>query len=425
MTSPNKQSSPTTLPKLHSAWYNSAMERLLQVVQELSHVRDMDAIAKIVRSAARELTGADGATFILRDGNQCHYVDEDALSPLWKGQRFPMSACVSGWVMLNANSTIIEDIFNDSRVPIEAYRPTFVKSMAMVPIRRETPIGAIGNYWAKHHHPTDEEIEILQALADTTSVAIENAQLYTQLRTKVSELEETNHELSRFAWVASHDLQEPLRTIATQVELLQRRYAAQLDDRGKSYIQMAAQGANRLQNLIQDLLVHARAEKIEHFRPIPLGPILENVLKDIEHLTEEHSATIQASELPWVWGDPVLLSRLLQNLISNGIKFQPPGSRPTIMIDSVQQGKDWVLSVSDNGIGIPKEYQERIFGIFQRLHPQDHYPGSGIGLATCKKIVELHSGRIWVESTPGTGSTFRFTIPVPESLDKAMQRIKS
>ena len=154
---------------------------LVGVIQQLSLARSLPDIQEIVRTAARRLTGADGATFVLRDGDNCHYADEDAISPLWKGQRFPLQACISGWSMLHRRPAIIEDIYCDERIPHEAYRPTFVKSLAMVPIRRLAPLGAIGNYWATHHQPTEQEVELLQALADSTAVAMENARVYQEL----------------------------------------------------------------------------------------------------------------------------------------------------------------------------------------------------------------------------------------------------
>src|SRR5262249_8448446 len=154
-----------------------SMERLVSVVQELSLARNLESIMAIVRHAARELTGADGATFVLRDNGHCYYADEEAIAPLWKGKRFPMEACISGWAMLNRQPAVIEDIYADPRIPAEAYRPTFVKSLAMVPIRSLDPVGAIGTYWAKRRQPRPEEVRILQALANSTSVAMENVQL--------------------------------------------------------------------------------------------------------------------------------------------------------------------------------------------------------------------------------------------------------
>lgn len=155
---------------------------LIAVVQRLSLARSLPEIQAIVRRAARRLTGADGATFILRDGDRCFYADEDAISSLWKGQRFPMHACVSGWVMTQRRPVVIEDIFKHPRIPQDLYRPTFVRSMAMVPIRRADPLGAIGNYWATRHRAGEQEVELLQALADSTAVAMENVRFYSELR---------------------------------------------------------------------------------------------------------------------------------------------------------------------------------------------------------------------------------------------------
>ena len=184
---------------LVSATYVRGMERLLHTVQELSLARTLTDVQRIVRSAARALTGADGATFVLRDNDYCYYADEDAIEPLWKGSRFPLKTCVSGWAMLNRDAAVIPDIYRDARVPHEAYRPTFVKSMVMVPIRRAEPIGAIGNYWARERHPTDEEVSLLQALADSTSIAMENVQVYAELeqrvRDRTAELEKANAEI--------------------------------------------------------------------------------------------------------------------------------------------------------------------------------------------------------------------------------------
>jgi len=154
---------------------------LIETIQQLSLARSVSQIQAIVRHTARRLTGADGATFVLRDRDMCHYADEDAIAPLWKGQRFPMSACISGWVMLNREHAMVPDIYADDRIPADAYRPTFVKSLLMVPIRRLAPIGAIGNYWAEHHEPSDREVMLLQALADSTAVAMENVRMIAEL----------------------------------------------------------------------------------------------------------------------------------------------------------------------------------------------------------------------------------------------------
>lgn len=182
------------------------LKLLVDTVQALSMARNIETVTAIVRKAARNLTGADGATFVLKDNNMCFYVDEDAIEPLWKGQKFPMSACISGWTMIHKKWAIINDIYSDDRIPIEAYRPTFVKSLAMVPIRTVDPIGAIGNYWAKKYSPTQEEMVMLQSLADITSVSIENIYAY-------NELKEQNKTLYDIAFLQSHEVRVPIAQI--------------------------------------------------------------------------------------------------------------------------------------------------------------------------------------------------------------------
>ncbi|MBD1868493.1 sensor domain-containing diguanylate cyclase [Leptolyngbya sp. FACHB-671] len=193
------QTTKPTVAEPHSLSHLQSMRRLITVVQKPSLARSLETIMTIVQVAARELTHADGASFVLRDQDQCFYADEDAIAPLWKGQRFPLKICIGGWTMQNRQPVIIEDVYEDERIPFAAYQPTFVKSLAMVPIRALAPIGAIGVYWAQCHQPTASEVELLQALADTTSVALENVQIYAELEQRVKdrtlELEFANAQL--------------------------------------------------------------------------------------------------------------------------------------------------------------------------------------------------------------------------------------
>lgn len=181
--------------------YIRGMERLLRAVQELSLARSLPDVQRIVRTAARELTGCDGATFVLRDDDMCFYADEDAIAPLWKGNRFPMDICISGWAMLNRDAAVIPDIYRDARIPHAAYRPTFVKSLVMVPIRKLDPVGAIGTYWAHERQPSEQDVSLLQALADSTSIAMENVQVHAELeqrvRDRTAELEAANEEIQQ------------------------------------------------------------------------------------------------------------------------------------------------------------------------------------------------------------------------------------
>jgi putative nucleotidyltransferase with HDIG domain len=215
---------------------------LIGIVQRLSLARSLPEIQEIVRRGARNLTGADGATFVLRDGEQCFYADEDAIEPLWKGQRFPLSQCISGWAMLNRRSVAIENIYEDDRIPHSAYRPTFVRSLAMVPIRTLEPVGAIGNYWASRHRPSESDLELLQALADSTAVAIENVRVYQELEAARTETllclaraaeyrdDATHQHTERVARLAAR-LASELGSTSAEVELI--RVAAPLHDIGK------------------------------------------------------------------------------------------------------------------------------------------------------------------------------------------------
>ncbi|SCX11027.1 diguanylate cyclase (GGDEF) domain-containing protein [Mycolicibacterium fluoranthenivorans] len=183
--------------------YLRGMERLVHAVQELSLARSLSDIQRIVRTSARELIGCDGTTFVLRDNGMCYYADEDAIAPLWKGGRFPMTTCISGWVMLNRAAVVIPDIYADARIPHAAYRPTFVHSLVMVPIRTLDPVGAIGAYWAQERAATSREVSLLQALADSTSIAMENVRIYAELeqrvRDRTADLERANEEIHQMS----------------------------------------------------------------------------------------------------------------------------------------------------------------------------------------------------------------------------------
>lgn len=225
------------------------------------------------------------------------------------------------------------------------------------------------------------------------------------------DLARSNAELEQFAYVASHDLQEPLRMVASFTQLLAKRYQGELDQNADEFIGFAVDGANRMQQLINDLLAYSRVgTRGKSLKPTDLTEILGHARANLHEAIKESGALVTNDPLPIVDGDEVQLVQLFQNLLANAIKFQGKMT-PMIHVSAQPQGNGWLIGVKDNGIGIAPEHQERIFAIFQRLHARSEYPGTGIGLAICKKIVERHGGQIWVESAPGAGATIYFNLP--------------
>jgi signal transduction histidine kinase len=233
----------------------------------------------------------------------------------------------------------------------------------------------------------------------------------TNLAIKNKELERKNKELEEFAFVASHDLQEPLRTTSSYVELLQQQYKGNLDKKADKYLSYISQASDRMQLLVSDLLEYSRIGNKKELKQIDCNKVLSETLADLNVAINETSAEITVGHLPVICGYPTEINQLFQNLISNSIKFRKKDIPPSITICGWDYKDHWQFAFSDNGIGIAKHHFERIFTIFQRLHTRNQYHGSGIGLAHCKKIVGLHKGKIWLESTPGEGTTFYFTIP--------------
>jgi light-regulated signal transduction histidine kinase (bacteriophytochrome) len=230
------------------------------------------------------------------------------------------------------------------------------------------------------------------------------------LQEAINKLEISNRELEQFAYVASHDLQEPLRMVSSFTQLLERRYKDKLDSDADEYIDFIVEGSHRMKDLIDDLLVFSRlnTDKKE-FKLTDLNQLLENVLFNFESVIEDNKIQIAIDSLPIIKCDASQINQLFQNLISNAIKFRNDES-PEIHIACQNSDNNWLFSVSDNGIGIDSEHQKKIFNVFSRLHTRDEYEGTGIGLSICKRIIERHGGEIWVESEPRQGSTFYFTI---------------
>jgi signal transduction histidine kinase len=298
-------------------------------------------------------------------------------------------------------------------------------SYLRVPLTAQDRVLGVITFFTKvEHRFTEEEVDFLTALAAQAAIAIYNAQLYKETAAAKSELEQanarlqrqtlelarSNSELEQFAYVASHDLQEPLRMVASYTQLLARRYRGKLDNDADEFIDYAVTGVNRMQGLIQDLLEYSKVGNRDRFEPVDCEAVLQHVVETLKPHMEASGARLTSEGLPKISGDARQIAQLFQHLIGNAIKFRNHVP-PKIHVSALQKDGEWIISVRDNGIGFDPQFTDRIFVIFQRLHSKERYAGTGIGLAICKKIVERHNGRIWAESKPGEGATFSFTIP--------------
>jgi light-regulated signal transduction histidine kinase (bacteriophytochrome) len=233
-----------------------------------------------------------------------------------------------------------------------------------------------------------------------------------RLEQQTAELTRSNRDLEQFAYVASHDLQEPLRKVASFCQLLKRRYAGQLDERADQYINFAVDGAQRMQRLINDLLAFSRIGRVTSgFTEVDLDRVMADTVAGLDAVRERTDGEITWSDLPVVRGEEALLSTLLSNLVGNSLKFRRPGVPPRVHVSAERVGDEWEIICRDNGIGIEAEFAEKVFVIFQRLHGKEAYPGTGIGLAIAKRIVEYHAGRIWLDSGYAGGAAVHFTLP--------------
>ncbi|MDF2454038.1 MAG: sensor signal transduction histidine kinase [Cytophagaceae bacterium] len=391
------------------------MQRLVLAVQELSLARDLESVMTIVRKAARELTGADGATFILRDEEQCFYADEDAIGPLWKGLRFPINDCISGWSMIHREQVVIEDITIDERIPQEAYSPTFVKSLVMVPIRTLDPIGAIGNYWGYQHRATQEEVMLLQSLADVTAVSLENIKLYNELEKRVvartEQLEDANKEMEAFSYSISHDLRAPLRSIQLYTDMLQTDYADQLNDAGKKLLGKLLSKTQNMEKLIKELLEFFRMGKKElAHQKISMYKMVNDLIALIKEEEKGRALEFIVHPLPDIHGDNTLMKQVWINLISNAVKYTAYKEKAVIEIGAQEKETSIIYCIKDNGAGFDMNYADKLFKIFQRLHSQEKFEGIGIGLSFVHRIIQKHKGKVWAEAKEDQGATFFFEL---------------
>lgn len=429
MPSADSDASPVTPGELHEQVIlissGDKTDELLDVIQALSLAREIETVMAITRRAARRLTGAHGATFVLREGDLCHYADEDAIAPLWKGRRFPMTACISGWSMLHCETVAIPDVFADPRIPHDLYKNTFIKSMVMTPIRSQAPIGAIGAYWSKPHQPRAEEIRLLQSLANSTSIALENVALINQLETRVRErtdqLEHANRELEAFSYSVSHDLRAPLRAINGFSQALLEDCQS-LDANGRRNLNHILSATRKMDTLIQALLDLSRFNRMELRRvPVDISGLATALIEDLRLQDRERQTEVIVHPSLTAHADLQLARVVLTNLLANAWKFTRHRDKARIEIGECVHDGQPALRIKDNGVGFDMQYADKLFTAFQRLHPVSEFEGTGIGLATVARVINRHGGRIWAEGAVDQGAAFYFTFEEQDRMEKTNQ----
>lgn len=402
----------------------SKLDVLMGAVERLAGANDELEVAAIVRGAARKLTGADGISVVLKKDDRVHYVDEDAVGPLWKGQDFPVEACISGWAIMHRETVVIEDITGDPRIPLAAYQPTFVKSLAMAPVGLPDPIAAIGAYWGTMRRPTDDEVSALETMARAASVAMENVRLRRDLRQALEEAHSAERAKSAFLANMSKEIRTPLNGLATMVELLDR---AQTDPRQKQLCAVLKSSAEDTVQLVCDILDFARLESgrsslfSTHFdlvaavraaaTPHAIRAAERGLSLDIEIAKEAEGIFV---------GDSARVRQIVDLLAANAVKYTDQGG-VTIRVEEEERvgvRSLFKLSVIDTGLG----FDETTAGaLFERFSQGDTPRGGlGLGLAIADAIARAMGGAISASAESGAGSVFVVRLPLERRLEDAV-----
>jgi len=381
---------------------------LMAASRALSQAFRLDDVLPTLCRVARELVCAEGAVFVFADGEQVYYAEEDAIGPLWKGLRFRADMCVSGWAITTRKTIVIEDIYANPHVAHDAYRPTFVRSLALSPVRRAAPLGALGVYWRETYRPTEEQLRLLETLADIGAIAVQNAQLF-------AESEDANRRKDEFLAMLAHELRNPLAPVMNAVELL--RALGPREARLEQAHDVIHRQVRHMSRLIDDLLDVSRITRghIELRKErLGLGEIVDAAVEASRHLFEQHAhaLTVQVEDGIDVDGDRARLVQVVTNLLINAAKFTP--ERGQVTLRAGRHGNTAVIAVRDTGIGIAREAQHRIFELFaqEEVTVERAHGGLGIGLTLAKRLVEMHGGSLSVKSDgAGTGTEFVIMLP--------------
>jgi PAS domain S-box-containing protein len=382
---------------------------LADVYRDLASSLEPSDVSAAICRAVHQITGSDGATFVLRDGAEVIYSDECSIEPLWKGQRFPIDDCVSGWVMVHRKPAIVDDIFSDERVPIEAYRPTFVRSMAIVPVREHDPIGAIGTYWSQPHKAGEHEIRMMRALADAADVAFANARLFEQMKEARLEAEAASRLKDEFLATVSHELRTPLTAIIGWSAILRGDVAG--NAAASEGLEIIERQGRAQAKIIDDLLdvsriitgkLHLDIDRVDVDAIVSAA--VDSISPSADH--KRVAVTVARGSIA------ARLQQVVWNLLSNAVKFTPPGGRIAVRSDVTE--RDVVITVTDSGEGISPDFLPYVFDRFRQADGRTTraHGGLGLGLAIVRNLVELHNGTVRVES-PGLGRGATFSVRLP------------
>lgn len=394
---------------------------LTSAVGRLSMATRLSTITEIVAEAARALTGADGATFVLKEDDRCYYVDEDSISPLWKGHKFPISACISGWCMTHQQVVAIRDISTDPRIPQDVYRPTFVKSLCLVPIRIESPIGAIGNYWSHDYNPTPEDIKVLQILANSTSVALQNLELKQNLQLqseKSAGLKNRADELELAMHSVAHDLRSPVAAMTGLAELMLFQLPANTDPTFRLYVQSLLETGRQTALQIEKMLALYQVTKGKmEPQKLNLSEMAKQVCSRLRLQVPNQKINAEIENDMTTFGDPSLIHLVLENLLSNAVKYSSKKPETEIQIGRTSASAELsTFFIRDNGQGFDPSHSHKLFRPLGRLHSEQEFPGTGLGLASVARIIEMHGGSVRAEAVKLQGAVFYFSLP-----EKAVQ----
>lgn len=382
----------------------SEADALIDLVRHLVSATTHAEILRRVTRSVRQLTSADGATFVMKEGEWCYYADEDSTRPLWKGQRFPLAACVGGWAMERDATVVIPDIRADGRIPQSAYAPTFVRSLVMAPVSIEAPFAAIGAYWARPVKPCRQDVTTVETIAHAAALALQNLELTNSLRAAAATK-------SRLLTAVGHDLRQPLQSLAL--------YASVLESHARSPLARQAAGqlnasVDRMANLLGSILALADLD-LGTVRAHPAPVAVDTLLAPLEAEMAADAAAkgIRLVRVPCsarVATDAGLMTAILRNLMANAVRYTQHGK---VLLGARRHGDSVHLTVGDTGIGIDPAQQAAIFEEFYQVDnpARDFSAGTGVGLAIVRRLVDILGHRIQLKSIKGRGSLFTVILP--------------